>query len=251
MTLDGLTDFAKGVGTLVWNYNPLNWSADATSFREKMLTQLTSSLKKMVITDDCYESGKLWGHTIIGIFGAEGLVAVGKGAIKLGELASVSANRIAKISKLSEEGALAKVGGKVSKLNHIDDFWAKITNNVNEVKNAFVSNTATLKHTKQDIFLYRHCSNGAPQLSNWYTNEILPMSQARIKLALPDANTAERVIKVKIPAGTPYIDGVVASQIGQPNFGKHAIGNGKQFYFLNEHKNIMKVVEDIPNPKKY
>ena len=253
LTTDGLTDFAKGLCTLVWHWNPINWSNESAEFRTKMLAQLGSTLKKMVITDDCYESGKLWGHTIIGIFGAEGLVAVGKGAIKLGELASVSANRIAKISKLSEEGALAKVGGKVSKLNHIDDFWAKIpANKVDDIKDAFTPNSATLRHTESEIVLYRHCSKGAPQLSNWYSNKILPSAQARIKLALPTSNTAERIIKVKVPKGTPYISGGVASQVNNPikgRFGSYAIGQGEQIYFLDEHKSLIQVVEDISNPK--
>lgn len=81
-----------------------------------MAAQLGSTLKKMVITDDCYESGKLWGNALIGVFGTEGLVAVGKGTIKLGKLASMNAKRVAKIEKLSEAEAgkiIAKASGEI------------------------------------------------------------------------------------------------------------------------------------------
>ncbi len=76
-------------------------------------------------------------------------------------------------------------------------------------------------------------------------------TQARIKLALPHSNTAGRIVKVKVPKGTPYIEGMVASQETNARyFGPYAVGGGKQFYFLDEHKSVMKVIEDISNSKK-
>ena len=108
-----------------------------------------------------------------------------------------------------------------------------------------------MRYAKQDIYLYRHCNKGAPQLSNWYTDNILSPIDARRELALPTANTAQRIVKVKIPQGTPYIEGRVASQTNNPSglFGAHATGGGKQFYFLDEHKNVIEVIEDNVNLK--
>ena len=134
---------------------------------------------------------------------------------------------------------------RVGRYADIDEFWARITNNVDEVKDAFT--TSTLRYAKEDMYLFRYCSKDAPQLSNWFTDEILGAQQARIKLALPMSNTAERVVKVKIPKGTAYVEGGVASQVGKPGFGSYATGNGKQFYFLDEDKTLLHVIEDIPN----
>jgi hypothetical protein len=132
---------------------------------------------------------------------------------------------------------------------NIDEFWAKILGNVNEIKDAFTA--STLKYAQEDMYVFRHCNNGAPQLSNWFTDEILSASQARIKLALPNSNTAQRVVKVKIPKGTAYVEGGVASQVNNSSglFGNYATGGGKQFYFLDEDKVLFQVIEDIPNPK--
>lgn len=153
------------------------------------------------------------------------------------------------------EEKIGKIVGKVitseNSIKTIDEFWAKITINVDEVKDAFT--IPTLKYAEQDMILYRHCNNGAPQLSNWLTDEILSTAQARIKLALPNSNTAERVIKVKILKGTPYIEGNVASQVDNASglFGNYATGGGKQFYFLDKDKSLMQIIEDVPNPKSY
>jgi hypothetical protein len=146
---------------------------------------------------------------------------------------------------------VGKVITSENSIKTIDEFWAKITINVDEVKDAFT--IPTLKYAEQDMILYRHCNNGAPQLSNWLTDEILSTAQARIKLALPNSNTAERVIKVKILKGTPYIEGNVASQVDNASglFGNYATGGGKQFYFLDKDKSLMQIIEDIPNPKSY
>jgi len=62
---------------------------------------------------------------------------------------------------------------------------------------------------------------------------------------------AKRVFKIKIPKGTAYVEGGVASQVGKPGFGAYATGNGKQFYFLDEGKLLFQVMEDIPNPLGY
>jgi len=61
-------------------------------------------------------------------------------------------------------------------------------------------------------------------------------------------NTAQKVVVVKIPIGTPYVEGGVASQVGNSGFGSYATGGGKQFYFLDADKTLIQVVEDITNP---
>ena len=65
------------------------------------------------------------------------------------------------------------------------------------------------------------------------------------------SNTAQRVVKVKIPKGTAYVEGGVASQVNNSSglFGNYATGGGKQFYFLEEDKVLFQVIEDILNPK--
>lgn len=97
--------------------------------------------------------------------------------------------------------------------------------------------------------VYRHCAQNAPQKSNWYTNSILAPNEARIQLALPNANTAVRVIKVKIKKGTFYVEGPAASQIDNPVCGAYAKGGGDQYYFLDEDiSSSIEVLEDIKNP---
>lgn len=158
--------------------------------------------------------------------------------------------RMPEMAKANWRNVIAKfkVVKNPGKFTTINEFWAKIVGNVDEVKDAFT--TTTLKYTQTDIIVFRHCSVGAPQLSNWFTDEILSASQARIKLALPNGNTAQRVVKVKVPKGTAYVEGGVASQVNNPSglFGSYATGGGKQFYFLDEDKVLFQVIEDISNP---
>lgn len=65
-----------------------------------------------------------------------------------------------------------------------------------------------------------------------------------------NSNTAQRVVVVKIPSGTPYVEGSVASQVNNPTgfFGNYATEGGNQFYFLDSDKTLIQVVEDITNP---
>jgi hypothetical protein len=136
---------------------------------------------------------------------------------------------------------------------NIDDFLAQIpTARLNEVKEAF-NGTPILKYAEQDMILYRHCNNRSPQLSNWYTDKILSPAQAEQLLALPISNKAERIVKIKVPKGTPYIEGKVAGQRNNPIpniFSSKTIGGGQQIYFLDEHKTLLQVIDDIPNPIK-
>jgi hypothetical protein len=140
-----------------------------------------------------------------------------------------------------------------SAINSINDFWAKIpVDYLSNVQKAFDGIPTTVKYAEKDMILYRHCNNNSPQISNWYTNEMLSPASAKTALALPINNTAERIVKIKVPGGTPYIEGKVANQVNNPSglFDNNAIGGGHQFYFLAEHKMLLQIIEDIPNPIK-
>ena len=54
---------------------------------------------------------------------------------------------------------------------------------------------------------------------------------AKKLLALPKTNTAERIVKVRVKEGTPYVEGKVASQVKDIDiFGPYATGGGNQIY---------------------
>ena len=144
-----------------------------------------------------------------------------------------------------------KAAGRVNEFVKIDDFWAKLGDKLESVKQTFAPNTAKLNYTKEDIYLFRHKSKEASQKSNYLTDQELSKSEAKKLLALPNANTAERIVTLKIPAGTPYIEGKVNTQVNNPNglFGNYATGGGKQYYFLDDHISLFEVMDDVLNLK--
>ena len=134
----------------------------------------------------------------------------------------------------------------VKEIRTVEDYLAKIPAEYRTlVKEAF-KDGLILKIPEEDIILIRHISANGNIRSGWYADEILSPSNARTLLALPNNNTAEYIVKMKIRKGTPYLYGDVASQIGNPDFGPYAVGGGTQYYFLRElysNDDIISVIE--------
>jgi hypothetical protein len=138
-------------------------------------------------------------------------------------------------------------------VNSINNFWAKIPSEyLEQVKDTFVDCSISLKFAEKDMILYRHISQNQSEISYWFSRTMESPENARKLLALPDKNTAEWVVKVKIKEGTPYIEGKMASQVNNPSglFDINAIGGGNQLYFLQENLSDIEVVEKIINPLK-
>ena len=119
-----------------------------------------------------------------------------------------------------------------------------------QVQEAFDAGTAQLKYADEDLTLFRHISQDGAEKSFWYARLIQSPQNARKFYALPSANNADWVVKVKVKKGTPFIEGKVASQIGNEGFGAYATGGGNQLYFLQEFFDDIQVVEKIANPIK-
>jgi len=74
-------------------------------------------------------------------------------------------------------------------------------------------------------------------------------NDARKLLTLPNSNTAENIVRCRIPKGTPFIEGKVASQTNDVTntFGDYAVGGGNQLYFLKEDLDKIKILEIFKN----
>jgi len=138
--------------------------------------------------------------------------------------------------------------GGMPRYVNIDEFWNAIPSHwIGDVKAAFTNETAVLKFAQDDIVLYRHCSPGANQISNWFADDIFSPEIARTIFALPNSNNATRVIKIKIKKGTPFIEGIAADKTTAPWAGPYATGGGKQYYFLSEDFNTFEILDDFTN----
>ena len=82
------------------------------------------------------------------------------------------------------------------------------------------------------IIVFRHWGGKASEIgSPWfspkpYTNP----GNAQRYLALPNGNTAQKLTRFEIPAGTKILRGKVASQAGEIGFGENVVGGGIQIY---------------------
>jgi hypothetical protein len=94
--------------------------------------------------------------------------------------------------------------------------------------------------------------NNKKEISYWFSRTMESPENAKKLFALPQKNTAEWVVKVKIKEGTPYIEGKVASQVDDISgtFDTNATGGGNQLYFLHENLLNIEFVEKIINPLK-
>lgn len=140
-------------------------------------------------------------------------------------------------------------------INTLQDFLNKIPDAYRPtIVNAFTNGTMELKVLEEDIVFIRHISANGPLKSYWFAEEILNPSDAKKYLALPLSNSAEMVVEVKLKKGTPYIKGIVASQVGNNGFGNYATGGGSQIYVLKEfwqNNDFCTVINGpIPNPKQ-
>jgi len=165
------------------------------------------------------------------------------------------------VSYITKEGKEAKGSVQVVKkgddigfrqvLNTIDDFWEKIPAQYRkQVQESFEEGTVQLKYADEELILYRHISQDGAEKSFWYVRTIQSPQNARKFYALPSANNADWVVKVKVKKGTPFIEEKVASQVGNEGFGSYATGGGTQLYFLQEYFDDIQVVEKFVNPIK-
>jgi RHS repeat-associated protein len=92
--------------------------------------------------------------------------------------------------------------------------------------------TPTVETLSDDLIVHRRWGGGSSELGSPYfsTKSYVKPGNARRYLALPDKNTANEVTSFIIPAGTTFLQGKVASQVGSIGFGDYAIGGGMQIY---------------------
>jgi hypothetical protein len=91
------------------------------------------------------------------------------------------------------------------------------------VRRAFASDVR-VSIAEEDMVVYRYYGDGAGDISYWYTNQMY--SDPNAALDLPPQNSAVHCDIYVIPAGTPYLEGTVASSLGGP-------GGGYQYYVPN------------------
>ncbi len=136
----------------------------------------------------------------------------------------------------------------VKEIKTVEDYLAKIPVEYRTlVKEAF-KDGLILKIPDEDIILIRHISANGNIRSGWYADEIMSPSNARTLLALPNNNTAEYIVKMKIRKGTPYLYGEVTSQASNSLFGNYATGGGKQYYLLKEFYQSEEIVQLVDGP---
>jgi hypothetical protein len=159
----------------------------------------------------------------------------GEALVKIGIVGLVSSSGV----------MLVKYGGKAVKvISSLDEFWGKIPSQFRQsVIDAFVSGTTKLKYADKDMILYRHISKDGNKISYWMTDKILSPQDAKKLLALPSSNEADWIAEIWIKKGTPYVEGEVASQLGNKGFGSYAVGGGKQQYFLDEIINDSEIIK--------
>ena len=161
------------------------------------------------------------------------------------------ATRSKKISRVSGEFKIVDNVEFKQVFKATDDFWNKIPSKYRkQVQEAFETGSTQLKYADEDLILYRHISQDGAEKSFWYARLIQSPQNARKFYALPSVNNADWVVKVKVKKGTPFIEGKVASQVGNEGFGAYATGGGNQLYFLHDYFDNIQVVEKFINPIK-
>ena len=189
-------------------------------------------------------AGQPQGGAIRPLFLEFDLLTVGVGAV-FRNIAVRTAARTA--SRGTFVAAFRNVAGRTT-IRNTDDFLARIPAQFREeVRTAFVDGTKILRFAESDMILYRHIGRGQAQMSYWFSRTMKSPTNAQRLLALPNYNTAEYVVRVRVSRGTPFIEGRVASQAGRPGFWNHAHGGGNQLYFLEESLSTIEVIETIIN----
>jgi hypothetical protein len=110
-----------------------------------------------------------------------------------------------------------------------------------EFKDTFRSGSYTARTYDQPQTLYRVYGGGSPsQLSHYWTPD-MPKGrlQAHVDMALPNGNTAERIVTIEVPPGVERYEGIVAE-----NFGK--LGGAHQTVITRVQKSW--ILSDNPFP---
>ena len=108
----------------------------------------------------------------------------------------------------------------------------------NDVINAFGEGTTVKTVGPAGKTVYRAYGEGSNQIGRWVTDA--PISNAKRVLALPTANSANKVAEFTLKPGTKFLEGPVASQVNNPSglFGPNATGGGRQMMIVGDNAAI-------------
>jgi uncharacterized protein YukE len=94
-----------------------------------------------------------------------------------------------------------------------------------QVVKSFEDHTAHVRVAGDDSYVYRFHGGASPDKS-FYASPTFDQGAARARSALPPGNTMEHISQFRLKPGTPYVEGRIAPNFGQP-------GGGVQYYVPN------------------